>query len=333
MSKLLIIVILSLILLLCLIYYNFNQYEYFTQFNKNILINTTELGPNKTIGEIINIPYIDLDKLNTDIITNLTLLDARITGYEILNMSDGKLKYRLRTGTTYKQIDLSSNEYDKIKTSVTFMFKDNEKMLKDPSNIYVAYPHKLPKDFISSTNIKTIPIDKLEFTITNIGDLINKLGIDCTKDKSCTGFYIALNTKNELIIGNIDIPINVSMLRDYPYTMNGDIIASLLCVKQTPDQIKMANTLVGSCAKITLKSKDIGKDCFGQLWAENKCNNPIPEYNDTFKALSYEELVTELKDSNCYTNPTWKRQMKDLEEKKEENNIVNKLSNFINIFK
>jgi len=72
--------------------------------------------------------------------------------------------------------------------------------------------------------------------------------------------------------------------------------------------IKSSNIkLSGKCENITLKSKDIGKDCFGQLWAENKCNNPIPEYNDDFKALSYEEITKEIKDSSCYTNEDWKK--------------------------
>jgi FtsZ-interacting cell division protein ZipA len=73
--------------------------------------------------------------------------------------------------------------------------------------------------------------------------------------------------------------------------------------EKTVTEIKLS----GKCANITLKSKDIGKDCFGQLWAENKCNNPIPEYNDDFKALSYEEITKEIKDSSCYTNEDWKK--------------------------
>jgi hypothetical protein len=76
-----------------------------------------------------------------------------------------------------------------------------------------------------------------------------------------------------------------------------------------PTEPSSKSELSGKCANLSLTSKDIGKDCFGQLWAENKCDNPIPEYNDTFKALSYQEIATEVKDSKCYTDTNWKRQV------------------------
>jgi hypothetical protein len=324
-----IIVIFALLLLLLIIYYEiYTTIEKFTTNNKNILIDLTELPINTTIGSIINIPYIDLNKVNKDTLSNLALLDGRITGYEMLEDKSGDIKYRLLTGNTEKKIDLSSNEYKNIIKSRTFIYKDNEKLTNDPSNVYIAYPHKLPKDFIASNMTKKIPINQLNFNINNIGDLIHNLGKDCSKDNNCRGYYIALNNKNELIVTNIIDNIYETELRDYPYTMNGDILTTILCIKQTPDKIKLANSMIGACSKLTLKSKNIGLDCFGQLWKENKCDGPLPEYSDTFKALSYEELVTEIKDSNCYTNPTWKRKQK-LEEKKEVNKENNISSNIM----
>jgi hypothetical protein len=334
-----IIVICAFILLLFIIYYELelNHYkkEHFTQKSNNILIQPTNLNNNRSIGDIINIPYIDLNKLlndnlKTSALLNLALLDGRITGLEIYKNKKDEMKVNLLTGVTERKIDLSSNRYNDVKSINVMIYKDNDKMMRDPSNIYIAYPHKLPFDFIASQNMKKIPIDQLNFNINNIGELINKLGTDCTKDNNCGGFYIALNDKNELIIANIENQIDVSKLRDYPYTMNGDILTTILCVKQSPDQINLANKMVGACAKLTLKSKDVGKDCFGQLWAENKCDGPIPVYTDTFKSLSYEELSKELVDSKCYTDPAWKRENtveRKLEEKKP--SLMDKLNSLL----
>jgi hypothetical protein len=334
-----IIVICAFILLLFIIYYELRlkSYEHFTQNNKNILIEMTELPPNKTIGDIINIPHIDLNKLydsNNAVLTNLLLLDARITGMELRITNNNEYKRYLRTGVTERNIDLSSNDYINVKSSLTAIYKDSDKMMKDPSNIYVAYPHKLPGDFVSSQNMKKIPVSELNFSINNIGELINILGKDCEKDKNCGGFYIALNDKNELIVANIENQIDVSKLRDYPYTMNGDILTSILCVKQPTDKTDLANKMIGACGKFTPDTKDIGPDCFAQVWSENKCDGPQPEYSDTFKSLSYQELDTELKDSKCYTDAAWKRKTTEkIEEKKEEKKEEGLMSIISNLFK
>jgi len=98
--------------------------------------------------------------------------------------------------------------------------------------------------------------------------------------------------------------VDPSKLEDLPNDTAFSIIYSKNKLATSPST---ESKLSGKCANVTLKSKDIGKDCFGQLWAENKCSNPIPEYSDTFKALSYEEIAKEVKDSNCYTNKDWKK--------------------------
>jgi hypothetical protein len=339
METITIIVICAFILLLFIIYYEvqLKSQEHFSQNNKKILIEFTQLPKNKTIGDIINIPHIDLNKLynsNNEVLANLLLLDAQITGMEVRITNNNEYKRYLRTGVTERNIDLSSSDYINVKSSLTVIYKDNDKIMKDPSNIYVAYPHKLPADFVSSQNMKKIPISELNFTINNVGELINKLGDDCTKNNNCGGFYIALNDKNELIVANIENQIDISKLRDYPYTMNGDILTSILCVKQSTDKTDLANKMVGACAKFTPDTKDIGNDCFTQLWSENKCDGPQPEYSDTFKALSYEELVIELKDSKCYTDPTWKRKTTEkIEEKREENKEGGLMNLISNLFK
>jgi hypothetical protein len=157
----------------------------------------------------------------------------------------------------------------------------------------------------------------LDYNPDTFKDAVKQALNECANNKECDIFMIGyVKDKKEIgyvlrkLSNNIDnnkVFVNTSS-RYSPfdtYIKKSGLHKPQIDEKKTIEQT--SSNLTGKCANITLTSKDIGKDCFGQLWAENKCTNSIPEYNDDFKALSYEEIAKELKDSSCYTNEEWKK--------------------------
>jgi hypothetical protein len=157
----------------------------------------------------------------------------------------------------------------------------------------------------------------LDYNPDTFKDAVKQALDECANNKECDIVLIGYDKNKKSLVYVLrklssDINKNKVFVFNDPnyisaetYIKKSDLHKPQIDEKKPIEQL--SSNLTGKCANITLKSKDIGKDCFGQLWAENKCDGAIPEYNDDFKALSYEEITKELKDSSCYTNEEWKK--------------------------
>jgi hypothetical protein len=215
---------------------------------------------------------------------------------------------------------IDPNNYALIPYSLEFT-NNKDLFFKDNTNTYQVYMNKVVPSSVKSKKIEgdfNLGLFAIDFSIYPFlnnptkDNLIKLLG-----DSLCN--YKELQKELELN-GPFCETLGFTIGKDgkmtsYIYTDKADPSK----FEQMPDNLlfsiiysknkyqESTNQLKGKCANIKLTSKDIGKDCFGQLWAENKCTNPVPEYNDDFKALSYEEITKEIKDSSCYRNDDWKK--------------------------
>jgi hypothetical protein len=301
-NTILILIILVSLLLLGYLWYNKIRLtnEYFTTSNPDILIDPSKLADNKSIGKILEFKRVDLNSLNENVISNLSLLEDKCSGYQKRTMKDGSIKYFLLTGYEDVDIDLNSDDYKDVASVSTYAYNKNIKKMKDGNSQYDIYPSKLPEEYQSAMSSMSYNIKDLNFSGNSIADLVRSLSIDCSNNDKCNGYFIALTTDNKLLVSLIRNDIDNTNLRDYPYNINDNNITMILCAKSV-----LNTQLTGACANLRVTSKDIGKDCFGQLWAQYDCSGNIPEYSDSMRSLSYQELEQEIKDSSCYTNKMW----------------------------
>jgi hypothetical protein len=252
--------------------------------------------------EIINGIPIELSGNIRDVIANASFLHPMTSGYLIQYMKDGSTKYGVTLGYDKKQLDLSSTKFKDVSSIETYIYAKDIKKVEDPSNAYIIYIDRLPKDFIASNDKVITPVSSIPKNIKNIGEFINYIKKPCDKDSSCNGFYTILDKNNMLTTVLIKEPINPRELRPFPLKKNEELI-SYLFIKNDTNIIDMKDIPEpkGKCLNITITSKDVGKDCFEQLWAQQSCKGPVPEYSDRFKALSYEELNREFMATDCYT--------------------------------
>jgi len=297
-NTILILIILVSLLLLGYLWYNNIKLinEYFTTSNPDILIDPVKLDDNKSIGTILEYKRVDLNSLDENIIINLCLLEDKCSGYQKRLMMDGSINYVLLTGYDNIDISINSDDYKDVSSVSTFIYNQNAKNIKNDN--YNVYPNKLPQDYQSGSGISsmTYNIKDLNFTGSSISDIITTLSIDCSNNTTCTGYYIGLTKDNKLSVVLIKNNIDNNNLRDYPYNTDDNNITTILCAK-----VPLNKELTGACTNLKLTSKDIGKDCYGQLWAQYECSGNVPEYSDRLKSLSYQELEQEIKDTSCYT--------------------------------
>jgi hypothetical protein len=291
---LLILVILSIIGILML-----NQKKEHFETNSNILVEPVMISKD----EIINGFMTDLSgKDIRNVIANATFLHPQTSGYIAQYMKDGSIKYGVISGYDRKAVDLSSEKFKDVSSIETYIYAKDIKKVEDPSNAYIIYIDRLPKNFIASNDKVITPVSSIPKNIKSVAEFISHIKKPCDSDSSCNGFYTVLDKNNMLTTVLIKEPINPRELRPYPLKKNEEFV-SYLFIKNDPKIIDMKDIPEpkGKCLNITITSKDVGKDCFEQLWAQIPCKGPVPEYSDRFKALSYEELNRELLSTDCYT--------------------------------
>jgi hypothetical protein len=207
----------------------------------------------------------------------------------------------------------------------SLQFTSNKDMyFKDNTNTYQVYMNKVVPSSVKSEKIEydfNLELLGIDFSTAPFlknptkDNFIKLFGDELCNNKElqkalrlngsfCETFSITISTNNKITFNIYTDKADPSKFEKMPDNLIFSIIYSKNKYQEPTNKL---SNLTGKCANVTLKSKDIGKDCFGQLWAENKCSNPIPEYNDDFKALSYEEIAKEIKDSNCYTRSDWKK--------------------------
>jgi hypothetical protein len=275
----------------------------------NLIVEPIMLSKDETIN---GFPF-ELSGNMRDVLANATFLHPQTSGYSIMNMKNGTKKYGITLGYDKKSVDLSSAKLKDVSSIETYIYAKDIKKVEDPSNAYIIYIDKLPKNFIASADKIITPVSALPKNIKTVSDLIKHIKKPCDADISCNGFYTVLDKNNMLTTVLIKEPINPRELRPYPVKKNEEFV-SYLFIKNDPRIIDMKDVPkpIGKCLNITITSKDVGKDCFEQLWAQQKCKGPLPEYSDRFKALSYEELNREIMSTDCYTKT---QTVPDVEEK------------------
>jgi hypothetical protein len=227
-------------------------------------------------------------------------LKGPIVEYNLDKDRDIVMKINKEKGAFLRQVEFVNNKAN---------------MFEDKTGTYQFYINKVPSNKLKYRILGegSVPllmaISDTEFP----KNIIKLISDDICKDNNnnCETFGLTIMKDGSIRVLLDTDKVDPAKLEDLPDDIKFSIIYSknkLDIPTNTPSQSSKSE-LSGKCANLSLTSKDIGKDCFGQLWAENKCDNPIPEYNDTFKALSYQEIATEMKDSKCYTDTNWKRQV------------------------